>query len=63
MDVETEKLQHDFLLKLKKTHRAMELFARGSHYKTQKKITLQAYEDFQVHLFYSNASELPEHSV
>ena len=41
----------------------MDLFAKNSQYKTQRKITLQAYDDFQAHLYYSRPEELPEHSV
>lgn len=62
-DVEKEKQSHDFLLKNRKTARSMELFSRYSHYKTQRKITLQAYDDFQVYLYYSKPEELPEHAV
>ena len=63
LDVATEKQQHDFLLKKKRTYRVKPLYTRGSHYRTQRKITVQAYEDFQVHLFYSNKEELPQHAV
>ena len=41
----------------------MDLFAKNAHHKTQRKITLQAYEDFQAHLYYSRPEELPANSV
>lgn len=63
LDAAAEKQQHDFLLKNKQTRWSRPLYARGSHYKTQRKITVQAYEDFLVHLAYSHMEELPEHAV
>ena len=41
----------------------MDVFGMDSHYKMQRKVTLQAYEDFKAHLYYSHPEELPEHAV
>ena len=62
-DLEKEKQTHDFLLKSQRTARSMELFPRHCHYKTQKKLTVQAYEDFQVYLYYDKPEELPASAV
>ena len=62
-DAATEKQRHDFLLKNKGMHRSKLLYARGSHYQSQRKITVPAYEDFKVHLSYSHMEELPAHAV
>lgn len=62
-DAATEKQRRDFLLRSKGMHRSKLLYLRGSHYKTQRKITVPAYEDFKVHLSYSRMEELPAHAV
>ena len=62
-DAATEKQRRDFLLKSKGMHRSKLLYARGSHYQSQRKITVPAYEDFKVHLSYSHMEELPAHAV
>ena len=62
-DLEKEKQTHDFLLKNQRTARSMELFPRRCHYKTQKKLTVQAYDDFQVYLYYDKPEELPANAV
>ena len=53
----------NFLIKNHKNARSMELFTHNSHYKIQRKITLQAYENFLVHLYYSRPEELSESAV
>lgn len=63
MTLEEEKKRHDFLIKNRKQNRSMELFAKNSHYKTQRKFTLQAYEDILVHLSYSKPEELSKTAV
>ena len=60
---EEEKKKYDFLIKNHKNARSMELFTHNSHYKIQRKITLQAYENFLVHLYYSRPEELAESAV
>ena len=63
LTLEDEKKKFDFLIKNRKAARSMELFSKNSHYKTQRKFTLQAYEDVLVHLYYSKPEELPETAV
>ena len=41
----------------------MDVFGKNTHYKTQRKVTLQAYDDFQAHLFYSHVEVLPPNAV
>ena len=63
LSLEEEKKKRDFLIKNHKFSRSIELFSKNSHYKTQRKFTLQAYEDLLVHIYYSKPEELSKHAV